>query len=32
VLSTEIRQYLDERLRASGYDPAVFVDTPQGLE
>jgi len=32
ALSTEIRQYLDERLRASGYDPAAFVDTPQGIE
>jgi apolipoprotein D and lipocalin family protein len=31
-LSAEIRQYLDERLSAAGYDPAVFVDTPQGLE
>jgi len=31
-LSTEIRQYLDERLRASGYDPAAFADTPQGIE
>ena len=31
-LSTEIRQYLDKRLGASGYDPAVFVDTPQGIE
>ena len=32
VLSAEIRKHLDERLRASGYDPAAFVDTPQGLE
>ena len=32
VLSAEIRQRLDERLRAAGYDPAVFVDTPQGVE
>ena len=32
VLSAEIRKHMDERLRASGYDPAVFVDTPQGLE
>lgn len=31
-LSTEVRQYLDERLSASGYDPAAFVDTPQGIE
>lgn len=31
-LSTEIREYLDGRLRASGYDPAAFVDTPQGIE
>jgi len=31
-LSVEIRKRLDERLRASGYDPAVFVDTPQGIE
>ena len=32
VLSAEIHKHLDERLRASGYDPAAFVDTPQGLE
>jgi apolipoprotein D and lipocalin family protein len=31
-LSAEIRKHLDERLRASGYDPAAFVDTPQGIE
>jgi apolipoprotein D and lipocalin family protein len=32
TLSAEIRKQLDERLRAVGYDPAAFVDTPQGLE
>ena len=32
VLSSEIRSRLDERLRDVGYDPASFVDTPQGLE
>jgi len=32
VLSTEIRNRLSERLRSSGYDPAAFVDTPQGIE
>jgi apolipoprotein D and lipocalin family protein len=31
-LSAEIRKHLDERLQASGYDPAAFVDTPQGIE
>jgi apolipoprotein D and lipocalin family protein len=30
LLSAEIRKRLDERLRAAGYDPSVFVDTPQG--
>ena len=31
-LPADIRRQLDERLLASGYDPAVFVDTPQGIE
>ena len=32
VVSTDIRKLLSERLRSSGYDPAAFVDTPQGVE
>jgi apolipoprotein D and lipocalin family protein len=32
VVSDELRNYLDERLRALGYDPAAFVDTPQGIK
>ena len=31
-LSAEIRAHLDKRLQAAGYDPAAFVNTPQGLE
>lgn len=29
VLSADTRERIDERLRAAGYDPAAFVDTPQ---
>jgi len=32
TLPADIRDDLDERLRAVGYDPATFVDTPQGIE
>jgi len=32
VVSKELRNNLDERLRLLGYDPAVFVDTPQGIQ
>jgi len=32
VMSAELRKRLDERLRALGYDPATFADTPQGIE
>jgi apolipoprotein D and lipocalin family protein len=31
-LPAEIRSRLDQRLQAAGYDPAAFVNTPQGLE
>jgi apolipoprotein D and lipocalin family protein len=31
-LPAEVRSDLNERLRAAGYDPAAFVDTPQGIE
>jgi len=32
ALSADVRNGIDKRLRSSGYNPAVFVDTPQGLE
>jgi apolipoprotein D and lipocalin family protein len=32
VVSKELRNNLDERLRSLGYDPAAFVDTPQGIQ
>jgi apolipoprotein D and lipocalin family protein len=32
LLSAELRGRLDEHLRSAGYDPAAFVDTPQGIE
>lgn len=32
VISAELRNHIDERLRASGYHPADFVDTLQGIE
>lgn len=32
TLPADVRDDLDERLRAVGYDPATFVDTPQGIE
>jgi len=32
TLPAEVRVDLDERLRTTGYDPAAFVDTPQGID
>lgn len=32
VLSADIRNKIDGRLRDSGYDPADFVDTPQAID
>lgn len=32
VMSVAVRHRLTERLRSLGYDPSVFVDTPQGIE
>jgi apolipoprotein D and lipocalin family protein len=32
VMSAEIRDQVDDRIRAAGYDPEVFVNTPQGID